>query len=101
MLLEKVTALEQLVVDQRAEIARLKGLKGGPDIKPSGMDKATEPPKPDRQGNRPRRGKIRPRVSIEDRVLTAAAPAGSRFKGYETYLVPLLSGLMRTNCSES
>jgi hypothetical protein len=51
------------------------------------MDKATEPAKPDRGENRPRRGKIHPRVSIEDRVLKAAAPPGSRFKGYETYLV--------------
>ncbi len=87
MLLGKVAAFEQLVGEQRAEIARLKGLKGPPGIKPSGMDKATEPPKPDRQGNRPRRGKVRPRVSIEDHVLKIAVPVGSCFKGYETYLV--------------
>ncbi len=103
MLLEKVTTLEQLVVEQRGEIARLKGLKGPPDIKPSGMDKATELPRPERPGNRPRRGKVRPRVSIEDHVLKVAAPVGcgpggmrprwdaapvgSRFKGYEPYLV--------------
>src|SRR4029077_15663678 len=49
----------------------LKGLEGPPAIKPSGMDRATEPPKPDRHGNRPRRGKVRPRVSVEDRVVKA------------------------------
>ena len=87
LLLGKVAALEPLVGEQRAEIARLKGLNGPPTIKPSGMDKATEPAKPDRPESRPRRGKVRPRVRIEERVLKAAAPAGSRFKGYETYLV--------------
>ena len=85
-LLGEVAQLRQTVVQQREEIARLKGLKGRPAIKPSGMETATEPPRPSKRDKR-RRGKVRPRVKVEDRVLPVAAPAGSRFKGHETYLV--------------
>jgi hypothetical protein len=87
MLLTRMAELEQKVIEQREEIARLKGLKGRPDIKPSGMENGTEPAKPTRQGKPSRRGKVRPRVNVEDRVIKIAAPDGSRFKGYESYTV--------------
>src|SRR5271156_3947933 len=65
----------------------MKGLKGGPDLNPTGMNKPTNPGSPGSQEKRLGRGKVRARVSVEDRVLKAPVPAGSRFKGYETYLV--------------
>ena len=77
-----------MVNERRAEIARLKGLKGPPAIKPGGMDKATDPGNRRPREKRPGRGQVTPRVGIEDRTLKAVAPAGSRFKGYVTYLVP-------------
>lgn len=77
----------RLIVELREEIARLKGLKGRPSIKPnapSGMEQATSQ-KPKGSGGR---GKKRtPRVAVEDRILAPEVPEGSRFKGYQDFLV--------------
>ena len=73
------------------EIARLKELPARPPSKPSGMDRSTEAgrvSKKKRARSRRRRGPTLPRITITDEVvLTAAAPAGSRFKGYDDIVV--------------
>jgi hypothetical protein len=86
-LMGEIAELQRVVEDQRAEIARLKELKGRPRLKPSkpsGMEQASSP-KPARSRRRGRSHQTR--VAIEDQVLSVSVPAGSRFKGYEDYVV--------------
>ena len=86
-LLAKLAELERTVAAQREEIVRLKGLKGRPALKPSGMEQATEPTSPRDGKHRRRRGKVEPRVAVEERVLHATVPPGSQFRGYQDFLV--------------
>jgi hypothetical protein len=94
----EVLALKQVVGEQREEIARLKGLKGRPTIRPSGMDQGTEPPKAGKPGKRRGRGKVTLRVSVDEKVIAAEVPPGSRFKGYEPFLVQDLVISVRATC---
>ncbi len=73
----------------RDEIARLKGLKGRPKLRPSGMERASEPQPPRRrEGKRRAKCGKTARLSIhEEHVLKAEVPPGSRFKGYQTFVV--------------
>jgi hypothetical protein len=86
----ELTEFKRLVAEQRDEIARLKGEKGRPTFKPSGMEGGTEP-KPTRKGKQHRgRGKSAPRASIEERieerVVKTNVPPGSRLKGHESFV---------------
>jgi hypothetical protein len=93
-LLGRVAGLTRIVGEQRDAIARLKGLKGRPDIKPpstpSGMAQASHP----KPASGPRRGggdKTAKLVTAAVRILEATAPPGSRFKGYEDFVVQDIS----------
>src|SRR6266851_2821729 len=66
-LLEQVAELQRTVAAQRDEIARLKGGPGRPNIRPSGMEQATEAKPAGSNRRRPR--------------------GGTRFKGYTSFLV--------------
>src|SRR5918995_5956322 len=85
-LLGEVARLRDENAALRDEIARLKGLQGRPKIKPSGMERASAA-----RGSRPKRktkgSKTSRRVVEEEQILAIAAPPGSRFKGYEDFVV--------------
>ena len=72
-LLGEVAELRRTVASLRDEIARLKGLSQRPTIEPSGMETGSK--------------KTAQRVIDEDRITKTPAPAGSRFKGYENFVV--------------
>src|SRR5262244_1765331 len=92
-LLEEVADLRRTVAALRDEVARLKGGPGRPNIKPSGMEKATEPKPPGKSGKKRGRGNTRSRVTVNEErtVKLATPPCGSRFKGYTSFLVQDLS----------
>ncbi len=92
-LLGDVSELKGIVAAQRDEIARLKGLKGRPSIKPSGMENATGPTPGGKPDKRPGRGKVTLRVAVETEVLAVTVPPGSTFKGYELYQVQELESI--------
>ena len=72
----------------KEEITRLKGHKGRPKLKPSGMEQATEKRSRQRggkkKGSRPSRQNL---VINEEQMLKITPPAGSRFKGYQDFVV--------------
>jgi Transposase IS66 family len=86
-LLAENDALRRAIAELKAEVATLKGVKGRPEVKPSGMEKGagSEPGATNR--GRGGRGKADRLTVHEERVIAADVPAGSRFKGYEDFLV--------------
>jgi Transposase IS66 family len=94
---EKLAQRDEEIAALREENARLKGLKGRPQLKPSGMEKATQGRA---KGKRKcgRRGAKRSKVTIgETKVVKAEnIEAGARFKGYEDFIVQDIIVLPRT-----
>jgi Transposase IS66 family len=87
---EQMVELQRVVMALRDEVARLKGGPGRPNIKPSGMERGTEPKPPGKFGGRKRpRGSTRSKLTIDEEqaIKVAAPPLGSRFKGYTSFVV--------------
>jgi hypothetical protein len=87
-LLAEVAELRRTVAAQRDEIARLKGGPPRPNIKPSGMEEASDPKPAERSPKRPR-GSTRAKLSIDEEraVGLATPPRGGRLKGYTSFVV--------------
>jgi hypothetical protein len=87
-LLAENAALRQAIAELRAEVATLKRVKGRPKVGPRGMEKGTEPEPEARDQGGGAGGRRAKRLTIhEERVIAADVPVGSRFKGYEDFLV--------------
>jgi len=86
--LEEVARLKAENRKLREEIARLKGLKGRPKLKPSGMERAPEAPAKG-SGKKGRRGAKRTALALDETriVKPASLPEGARLKGYEDFIV--------------
>ena len=91
-LVSTIVRLEEKIDGLNEEVARLKGVKGRPDIKPSGLEKETNKRLSGTDGEK-RRGGAGKRSKTETlpidttRIVTIEAPAGSRFKGYRDSVI--------------
>src|SRR5262245_53540321 len=89
-LLDRVAELGQTNQELRDEIARLKGQKPRPDLKPSRLGAA---PKAAGRKDRPAGGSAQPpqgtelHIDREVRLHPVDLPEGATFKGYEAYVV--------------
>lgn len=86
-LLGEVARLRDENAALKEEIAQLKGLKGRPKLKPSGMERTTPERVRRAKTKRSKRSTVAERVVHEERELAISAPPGSRFKGYEDFVV--------------
>ena len=90
-LLEIIQLQQERLQALTDEIARMKGNKGKPDIKPSSLEKDSggqENPKPGQRPGSAKRSKTADLTIHETRVLKAPnIPSGSEFKGYESFTV--------------
>ena len=89
---EKISEQGAQIGGLREELARLKGLKGRPKLKPSkpsGMDKQAKAWAKAKQGRKQaKRARGAKKLTVdEDRVIETPHPEGARFKGYEDYVV--------------
>ena len=51
------------------------------------MEAGTTPKPPGKRSAWRGRGKVMPKVSVEEQILQAEVPAGARFKGYEDFVL--------------
>lgn len=87
-LLEICHYQQEQIQPLRDEIARLKGEKPKPKIRPSALENLSRKKKGKRPKRRSKRRKT-PELTIHKsvRIRPEEVPAGSRFKGYEDYMV--------------
>ena len=87
--LEQNARLKTENAELREEIARLKGLKGRPKLKPSGMDKAAEAgaAKGSRKKGRHRRQAGEAQYKRNTDWQAGQSASRPRFKGYEDFIV--------------
>ncbi len=87
-LLAKVSELEEENAGLKEEVARLKGHSGRPKLKPSGMAPATDRGKGQQKRGKKRKRAKRQSPKVQDeQKLTINPPVGSRFKGYDDFVV--------------